>query len=98
MLNQSLQIDLPEGISLDELKTRLANHINELIQNDFERLVFILYRIDVSETKLKLLIKENPNSDAGIIIADLVMERQLQKIRSRQEHRLDENISDDEKW
>jgi hypothetical protein len=28
----------------------------------------------------------------------LIIERELQKIRSRQEYRNDENISDDEKW
>jgi hypothetical protein len=28
----------------------------------------------------------------------LIIERELQKIRSRQEYRNNENISDDEKW
>jgi hypothetical protein len=98
MLRQSLEIDLPENISFDLLKERLSSHINFLIQSDFQKLVSILYRVDVNESKLKQLLKENQGFDAANIITDLIVERQLQKIRSRQEHRNDENISEDEKW
>jgi hypothetical protein len=98
MLRQSLEIDLPENISFDLLKERLSSHINFLIQSDFQKLVSILYRVDVSESKLKNLLKENQGFDAANIITDLIIERELQKIRSRQEYRNDENISDDEKW
>ena len=98
ILRQSMEIDLPENISFDLLKERLSSHINSLIQADFQKLVSILYRVDVSESKLKHLLKENPGYDAANIITDLIIERQLQKIKSRQEHRNDKNISDDEKW
>ena len=77
----------------------LAARINEFINNDFQRLVSILYRMDVSETKLKQLLTNNPEADAGIIIADLMIERQAEKIKSREQYgKRDENISDDEKW
>jgi hypothetical protein len=98
MLRQSLEIDLPENISFDLLKERLSSHINFLIQSDFQKLVSILYRVDVSESKLKHLLKENKGFDAANIITDLIIERKLQKIKSRQENRNDENISEDEKW
>ena len=98
ILRQSMEIDLPENIPLDLLKERLSSHINFLIQSDFQKLVSILYRVDVNEPKLKHLLKENPGYDAANIITDLIIERQLQKIKSRQEHRNDENISEDEKW
>lgn len=98
ILRQSLEIDLPENISFDLLKERISSHINLLIQFEFQKLVYILYRVDVSESKLKHLLKENQGFDAANIITELIIERQLQKIRSRQEHRNDENISDDEKW
>jgi hypothetical protein len=98
ILRQSMEIDLPEDISFDLLKEHLSSHINTLIQSDFQKLVSILYRVDVSESKLKHLLKENQGYDAANIIVDLIIERQLQKIKSRQEHRNSENISDDEKW
>ena len=98
ILRQSMEIELPENISFEVLRERLSSHINFLIRTDFQKLVSILYRVDVNESKLKQLLKENPDADAAIIISDLIIERQLQKIRSRQEHRPDENINDDEKW
>jgi hypothetical protein len=98
-LNESLQLKLPAGVSLEELKDLLSVYVNDLIQSDFEKLVSLLYRIDVSESKLTYLLKENPGEDAGRIIADLIIERQLQKIKSRQQHsKRDDNITEDEKW
>jgi len=49
--------------------------INELIKNDFSKLVQLLYRIDVSEAKLKNILQEHPNEDAGKLIAQVVLER-----------------------
>jgi len=80
-------------------KQILAEKIDQLINTDFQKLVSILYRMDVSETKLKQLLNENPGTDAALIITDLMIERQEQKMISRQQFRKkDENISDDEKW
>ena len=80
-------------------KQALVEKINDLINTDFQKLVSILYRIDVSETKLKQLLNENPGTNAALIITDLLIERQAEKIRSRQKfNKRDENISDDEKW
>ena len=69
----------------DLLIQQLADYINQLILVNFERLVQLLYRIDVSEAKLKYLLKENPNEDAGRIIALLIIERQIQKIKFKKE-------------
>ena len=80
-------------------KQLLAEKINELITNDFQKLVLILYRMDVSEIKLKQLLNENAGANAAVIIADLMIERQAEKIRSRQQFsKRDENISDEERW
>ena len=98
-LRQSLGIDLPENIQFEELKEKLSVHINHLINSDFEKLVSLLYRIDVSELKLKSLLQQNTGENAGGIIADLIIERQLQKIKSRQQFsKRDNNISEEEKW
>ena len=92
-----LDITLDQG-DYSSAKQMVIQKINDLIQNDFQRLVSILYTIDVSEKKLKQLLKENTSTDAAVIITKLMIERQLQKIRSRQEYKKDENISDEEEW
>jgi hypothetical protein len=53
----------------------------------------------VNETRLKSLLQANKEQDAGIIIADLMIERQLQKIKSRrQSTQRDNDIDENEKW
>jgi hypothetical protein len=98
-INKELAIDLPEKISLEDLQNKLAVHINDLIQYHFEQLVSFLYRIDVSEAKIKSLLQQQPNEDAAKIIAALIIERQLQKIKTRQQFsRRDSNFNEEEKW
>lgn len=98
-INNHLAIDLPEKISFDEFRQRLSSYINDLINNDFTRLVSILYRIDVSEAKLKYLLKENSDEKAGEIIAGLIIERQAQKIKSREHFgKGNKNSRDEELW
>ena len=88
---------IPAGPDRDRLGI-LATKINDLLENDFQKLISILYRMDISEAKLRLLLKDNPGSDAAMIIANMMIERQAQKIKSRQEHRRDSSISDEESW
>jgi hypothetical protein len=99
-LNKDLAVDLPESISYSELQDKLSTHINHLIKNDFDKLVAYLYRIDVNEQKLKLMLKQFPQEDAGKIIALLIIERQEQKIKLRNQHKpgTDTEIPEMEKW
>jgi hypothetical protein len=64
-LNIELSIDIAEKISYSELHSQLSTYINGLIKNDFDKLIAYLYRIDVNEQKLKSLLQQNPNEDAG---------------------------------
>jgi hypothetical protein len=97
-INQSLEISLPENSSPEEARLRLAEHINHLINYDFEKLVYYLYRIDVNENKMRTLLQQKEGEGAAQLIADLIIERQLQKIQSRKEHKKEDTIPEDEKW
>ncbi len=98
-LNKDMAIALPENISIEELKKQLSIHINHLIKNDFEKLITYLYRVDVREQKLKSLLQQFPGEDAGNIIAGLIIERQQQKIKTRQQFsQRDNDLSEEEKW
>jgi hypothetical protein len=99
LIRRSLDIDLGDDIRYEELNKYIAAHINQLIQTDFEKLVSLLYRIDISEKKLKHLLQQSRGQDAGKIIADLILERQEQKIKSRSRFKQqDDDIINDEKW
>lgn len=97
-INQSLEIELPVSVSQQELREQLAAHINYLINHDFEKLVFYLYRIDVDETKMRRLLEQREGENAAGLIADLIIERQLQKMESRRKFRKNTNIGEEEKW
>jgi N-acetylglucosamine kinase-like BadF-type ATPase len=99
LLNKELAIEIAEKRSYDEIHTQLAAYINNLIKNDFDKLISYLYRIDVNEQKLKTLLQRNPEVDAGNIIADLIIERQKQKIKTREQFSTrDNNFEEDEEW
>ena len=53
----------------------LMAYINDCIQHDFNKLVQLLYRIDVSEEKLKYILQLNPNEYAAKLIAAVIVER-----------------------
>lgn len=98
-LRKDLPITLPDKISQEELKQRLADHINYLILHDFNQLVNYLYRIDVQEEKLKQLLISHPGEDASLIIANLAIERLARKIKSKKDFTVNgDGINDDEKW
>ena len=81
-----------------ELHARLSAYINDLILNHFDELVNLLYRVDVSEQKLRTLLKENNSGNAGDLIATLIIDRQVQKLKFRQEHGRNTNTSEEETW
>ncbi len=98
ILNRQLNTDFPEVISEEQLLQRLSFFINDLIQNDFQNLVTILYKVDVNENKLKQLLLENAGEDTALIIAALIIERQLQKIETRKQFSSKSENDVDEKW
>ncbi len=85
IINKQLDTNLTEDISGNELQQKLTAFINQLIVNDFQSLITILYRVDVDEKKLKRILKENAGTDAGQIIANLIIEREIQKIETRKQ-------------
>lgn len=79
--------------------TFLTDKINFLIVNDFNKLIYILYRADINEQKLNRLLAKNKNEDSGKIIAALFIQRQLEKIKSREENIANSNNdSQEERW
>jgi hypothetical protein len=97
-LQQEFSLEYSQGQSLEALQEALAMHINHLIHHDFQQLLVSLYRIDIDESRLKSLLAENPELNAGSLIAALIVERQLQKIKTRQQFKKNEDIPDAEKW
>lgn len=68
--------------NIEELKKYLSAKIKIFLEEKYNSLINILYRIDIDDKKIEkiFLSKENNIPD---MIADLIIERQLQKIYYR---------------
>lgn len=69
--------------SLEEFRQYLTEKLKVLLDERFDTLVNILYRIDISEKKLSKLFSGDNKDSIPSVLADLIIERQLQKIRLR---------------
>lgn len=98
-IREQLQSTL--GWELPELnwKIRLIEEIRYLLENDFHKLVSILYRMDVSEGKLRGLLQQNPEQDAATLIAGLMVERAVQRQQTKAEYgRRPTDQDTEERW
>ena len=99
LLKEEFPIEITPLKSYNEIHATLSAYINRLINNDFDKLIAYLYRIDVNEQKLKSLLQQTPNEDAGNVIATLIIERQQQKVKTRQQFSQPEHdVDEEEKW
>lgn len=72
-------------IAYDQAFLLIMRVVEDLMTKDFNQLINVLYRIDVSEEKLKealALTNDNPAS----IIAKMILERELQKVETRKKY------------
>jgi hypothetical protein len=79
-------------------RDQLATYINSLLLDDFNGLIYLLYRVDVDEKKLKSILQEQKDRDASLIIADLVLQRMKEKLQSRQSFKTEDGIPEEDKW
>jgi hypothetical protein len=72
---------------LGEFRKYLTEKMQTMLDTDFNLLVNTLYRIDISEKKLSELFSAKDRSNIPEKLADLIIERQIEKIKFRQRYR-----------
>jgi hypothetical protein len=72
-----------EALDLDTLHKRLSILVAYLLENDMHRLLNGMYRLDVSEAKFHDAMYSDSKQEAAIHIADLIIEREMQKVKTR---------------
>lgn len=73
--------------SLEEFRNYLTDKLRFLLDEKFETLVNLLYRIDLNEEKLAAMFSGSNRSLIPQQLADMIIERQIQKIRFRKLYR-----------
>jgi len=64
----------------EELYGQIFPHIKALSSDNYQKLLSLLYRIDISEDQLKNESNKNPNQTFEEIITHLIIKRCLQKV------------------
>jgi hypothetical protein len=95
---QKVDLILAHQESYEQLRSALSMIINTLITTDFSRMVSILYRLDIPENKLRIAMSKAGEQTAGEVIAEMIIQREIQKIEARKLYKSGDNISEDERW
>lgn len=90
-------IEMSENFNQTIFEQQLTQYINNLINNDFQKLVFLLYKIDINEKKLTQIL-QNTNADSAKVITHLIIEREMEKYNSRKNFTQNNVNSEEEKW
>ncbi len=78
----SKDFDIAENLSEEQLYQILVNSFDYLVENDFSKLLQILYRADVDQYKLKELLEASGNQNSAEVIARAYIERQKAKVET----------------
>ncbi len=89
------ELGMPDGMEL--LRERVAYVVEYLLEKDFEKLLNMLYIMDVSEEKIKQVILDESDGLAHYLIADLIIEREWKKVETRLFYK-QKKLDDDESW
>ena len=81
---QALSIPDTE-LSYASVLEKLSQWVAYLMEKDFSQLLHVLYRIDVSENKLKAALAEG-NEKPSELIAQMILEREMQKVATRKKY------------
>ncbi len=75
------QYSLPSVSELtkDEILRLLKNSLLKLLETDFQALVNLMYRLDVSEENFQSAMTGNDNGNIAQRLAGIVLEREIQR-------------------
>lgn len=80
-------MEIESFASYEELREALTSAVMYLLLHDMEKLLNILYRIDVNEPKVKAAFAQNDPKQIAPVIARLILEREVQKAESRRKYK-----------
>lgn len=97
LLEQELSLTLPENISFETLLNAVAGCIRPLMGENPGKFISLLYRLDISEQKVRALLGKD-HGDSAQAIARLIIERQMEKEKTRRLFRSRGDIPEEERW
>lgn len=78
----SKDFDIENNLSENQLRNAMVDAFAYLIDNDFPKLIQILYKADVDQYKLKELLETVEGLSSAEVIADAYIARQKAKVET----------------
>ncbi len=73
--------------SREDFLFALGDLVGMMLDKDFERFLFLMYRMDVQENKLKAALQTKEADNVKFEIARIIFERQEQKLYWREKYK-----------
>jgi hypothetical protein len=71
----------------EELFEQVCPHLEKLLHFNQSKFLGILYRIDLSEEQVQKAVRENSSEPFPVIMTDLILRRELQKVVLREHYK-----------
>jgi hypothetical protein len=76
-----------EFATFQALQEKIAAEVSYLLRNNPERLLNLMYRLDIDENKFRFIIQNGLEANIAQQLAELVLEREMQKVYWRNKYR-----------
>jgi aminoglycoside/choline kinase family phosphotransferase len=88
-VQQSLDkyVELKQATDMQQLKAYLTEQLVYMLHYEMEKLMGILYRIDVREQHVKNAFAQHNPKLIAPLLAEAIVQRELEKAQSREEYR-----------
>ena len=80
-------VDTDADSRLEALRRALALRLATMLEREMARLPELLYRIDLDEERVRTVMTTSPLDRIAFDLADLVIERTLEKVETRERYR-----------
>ncbi|MFI5211571.1 MAG: hypothetical protein ACHQIH_01705 [Ignavibacteria bacterium] len=83
IISRNFEVEKSGELTIDTLVKMLSVRIRELLEKNLEKLVSIMYRIDLNQAKVDKIFENISKDEIAYQLAVLIIERQIEKIRTR---------------
>ncbi len=89
LIYDDLQLEVANDATEQEVLDVIAIRVEFFLENDKDLLLSYLYRLDIDERKITDTLHPNALVPAHIGIAKLIMNRQKQRVETKQKYQVD---------
>ena len=79
-----VQLELEIDIDDPDVISQMQFHLDKLLESSMEKLMNLLYRIDISERKIIEFREQDPHMPYRDVLTFLIIQREAQKVMFRQ--------------